>query len=740
MAEHANTRTPPNAPRMEAPELTSSGLEWKEEVEDASVAHARQCSPCWKCGCSGLRPGLRASGMAAAGLAEASPSRASGVEGELPCAVCAGCGKVFSRTGSSNGLSLELGLEASAPVEEEVEPKAGDTVYVVGHGPAVLVEITPAGPRGAMKYQVRYPNGTTYHVPRKNILAHEAPQASQVARSHWMSLVPLSSPHAVPDSGPRHMEYFGRAFDDPGRNITTPSAVFSLVATMVGGGVLSLPYAMSQCGLALGSIALFLSALCSAWTLDMLVECARRTGRDTFELVGHAAFGTIGRQVTVSMVFLICWLAFVAYLVLLGDLLVPIVELVAPAVLDYDPKNLRRAVVTVATVVSAPMCFKTSLHTLRFLCFASVGSVAVVGLVIVRRALEHLGEPHMVWITLPSRGTAPVLTQGGYLWWPADWWQALYVFPMFGVSFLCHFNALPTHQELHQPTRLRVRRVWSWTMLSTSLIYLVVGVSGYLWACSSTCGNILQNFSRDDSLVAGGRGALGMVLMLNFPLLCQPCRNAVYRLIMGFPCCAAPVSSSTTLPCPAATSDSPSARAPPSSPPPARVHVYRREETRHIDRRQASLASIDSFLPKNETVQQSAAEPTPLQRAALTIILLSSALAVSLFLSSVLVVWSILGSTVCFLVGYILPAAFWCRIVGPSTSAWKRRAARGLVGCTTVLAVACTYMTIVRLDMPPCPYAGDPLAPGRVAASAASTLPVAAVTQRLVAFLEPVMA
>ena len=44
-------------------------------------------------------------------------------------------------------------------------------------------------------------------------------------------------------AGPRRLEYFGRAFDDEERNASTPSAVFSLVATMVGGGVLSLPSA-----------------------------------------------------------------------------------------------------------------------------------------------------------------------------------------------------------------------------------------------------------------------------------------------------------------------------------------------------------------------------------------------------------------------------------------------------------------------------------------------------------------
>lgn len=95
---------------------------------------------------------------------------------------------------------------------------------------------------------------------------------------------------------------------------------------MVGGGVLSLPFAMSQPGtrtrVALGlwrgvAWCWALAASCclpwvawgplvlpcpggEAWTLSMLVDCARATGRDSFELVGHAAYGEVSRKVTIA--------------------------------------------------------------------------------------------------------------------------------------------------------------------------------------------------------------------------------------------------------------------------------------------------------------------------------------------------------------------------------------------------------------------------------------------------------
>lgn len=95
-------------------------------------------------------------------------------------------------------------------------------------------------------------------------------------------------------------------------------------------------------------------------------------------------------MITVCLVFVICWLALIAYLVLLGDLLVPIVELVDSNLADMQDANLLRVLVTcAATLVLSPMCFKGSMHALRFLCFASVTSVVIVGVVIARRAVQR---------------------------------------------------------------------------------------------------------------------------------------------------------------------------------------------------------------------------------------------------------------------------------------------------------------------------------------------------------------
>ena len=37
--------------------------------------------------------------------------------------------------------------------------------------------------------------------------------------------------------------------------------------------------------------------------------------------------------------------------------------------------------------------------------------------------------------------------------------DVMYVFPIFSISFLCHFNVLPMHCDLIEPSRARIKRV-----------------------------------------------------------------------------------------------------------------------------------------------------------------------------------------------------------------------------------------------------------------------------------------
>jgi amino acid permease len=80
-------------------------------------------------------------------------------------------------------------------------------------------------------------------------------------------------------------------FNSPQRKSTVIVAAFNLTATIMGGGVLSIPYAYSKSGIILGSLLMVITAIITERSLYLLCLCSRLTGAATYGEVGEAAFG-----------------------------------------------------------------------------------------------------------------------------------------------------------------------------------------------------------------------------------------------------------------------------------------------------------------------------------------------------------------------------------------------------------------------------------------------------------------
>lgn len=145
------------------------------------------------------------------------------------------------------------------------------------------------------------------------------------------------------------------AVDDPSRTGTLSSAIFNLIATMVGGGVLSLPYALDKAGVVLGLVYLIVAALLSAYSIRLLLSCSRRSGATSYEEVALKSFGVRAQYFTMALVIALTYLAIIAYLILARDLASPLIEsYVAQTALTTQQKNF---VAFGIVVLISPFCF-----------------------------------------------------------------------------------------------------------------------------------------------------------------------------------------------------------------------------------------------------------------------------------------------------------------------------------------------------------------------------------------------
>jgi hypothetical protein len=218
--------------------------------------------------------------------------------------------------------------------------------------------------------------------------------------------------------------------------------------------------------------------------------------------------------------------------VLIADLLVPVAELVSGVA-----SVSRTPVIIASSLAVLPLASMKSLHALRFTSFLCIGSVAILLLVMAYRMAScrdyddaggggNRTTAHLEYCLNMTTAQANTLQL-----WPDNVMDLIYCWSIFPVAFLCHFNCLPVHSELHRPTRSRMSKVTRYTMGTCSVLYIAVGLCGYFYAPIGPCGNVLKNFAGNDPVISVGRVALACTLLLSFPLLVLPCRDACSCLI-----------------------------------------------------------------------------------------------------------------------------------------------------------------------------------------------------------------
>ncbi|GMI45988.1 hypothetical protein TrCOL_g5832 [Triparma columacea] len=302
--------------------------------------------------------------------------------------------------------------------------------------------------------------------------------------------------------------------DDASRLTSVISATFNLVSTVIGGGVLSLPFAYATTGLLLTSIYILVAAIMASFSLYILCSCSRRTGMETYGEVVRFCFGP-GAELAVECI-LATFLLFVttAYMILMRDINTSLMEFFFPSEEPYDGAK----VLLVTLMFCFPCMLLKSLHSLRYNCYVGFASVLTLLISITFRAiLTNLSNPSRL-----HSGNVLIITSSPY--------DAAFSFPLVALAFLSQFNMLSVHASLKDPTRPRVTRVINGSIATCTALFLLFGAAGYMYALGETRDNIILNFEPDDKVVLVGKIGLGVTIMAGVSMIVLPCREALMSL------------------------------------------------------------------------------------------------------------------------------------------------------------------------------------------------------------------
>ena len=301
----------------------------------------------------------------------------------------------------------------------------------------------------------------------------------------------------------------GRPNLPKGQGSTMLGGVVNLVNTVIGAGMLGLPYAFSRTGWLLGLLVMLGTVVLMNATMTIVLDAGTQSGLSTFEdVVCWVLNKRVARfSAAVVLVYLLGLCA--VYLVIISDVTS---SLLGGLSRDNVLRNEVFLVFFFAILVLTPLCLLRNIRSLRYTSLMAIVCVVyLMVLVFFLGVTGHDDDNQNVEVIEFSSGTILAL-------------------PIFAFAFSCHMNLTPIQVELHDPTPRRITMLRRRSLLICGGIFSCVAFFGYLAYGSETDPNILQNFGGSTWYTSLGQVLYIVVIVFSYPLLAYACRLSADNL------------------------------------------------------------------------------------------------------------------------------------------------------------------------------------------------------------------
>ncbi|XP_020846510.1 putative sodium-coupled neutral amino acid transporter 11 isoform X2 [Phascolarctos cinereus] len=285
------------------------------------------------------------------------------------------------------------------------------------------------------------------------------------------------------------------------------SAIFNVVNSIIGSGIIGLPYSMQQAGLPLGILLLLWVSYVTGGSLS---------GTDSYQSLVHKTFGFPGYLLLSSLQFLYPFIAMISYNIITGDTLGKVFQRI-PGV---DPGNFfigRHFIIGLSTVAfSLPLSLYRDIAKLGKASLISAALTAMILIFVIVR----------------------VFTLGPFISRTEDAWvfakpSAIQAVGIMSFTFICHHNSFLVYGSLEEPTVAKWSQVIHASVMISAFISVLFATSGYLTFTGHTQGDLFENYCRNDDLVNFGRFCYGITVILTYPIECFVTREVIANVFFG---------------------------------------------------------------------------------------------------------------------------------------------------------------------------------------------------------------
>jgi len=297
-----------------------------------------------------------------------------------------------------------------------------------------------------------------------------------------------------PDYDPQYEKYKENPEDGDGHDLdqemqgkdSIKASGAQIANTIMGAGILSIPIIMRYLGLFLGIIFIILLALCTLFSVFILIRCHEITGKTGFSMLGKITMGKFG-SILIKVIIIINNLGFcIAYFRIFGEVVQTVIQgFISPD--SFWANNWHNFIYIIfCSLIMFYFIFIKNLSALKKIAYMGVSAVLLFSfgltLLFLHKGIHHYLDSNISWKFLKPN---------------CSFSEAFNAIPSVFLAFLFQFNVFPIYLSLKEKNLDSMMKATKIGVGYSLFIFLIVGIIGFLLYGLNMNETLLECLSQD---------------------------------------------------------------------------------------------------------------------------------------------------------------------------------------------------------------------------------------------------